>query len=60
MSTTQTINSTNNNHDPAGWRHLNENYRPLDHDKIEKLLAAEWERFSATTPESGSLYTLTE
>jgi glutamate-1-semialdehyde 2,1-aminomutase len=54
MSTTQIINSTENNHDPAGWRHLNEKYRPLDHEKIEKLLAAEWERFSATTPESGA------
>jgi glutamate-1-semialdehyde 2,1-aminomutase len=55
MSTTQSINSTTiPTHDPAGWRHIPENSRPLDHAKIEKLLAQEWERFSATTPASGA------
>jgi len=42
------------NHDPAGWRQVPENTRPLDHAKVEKLLAQEWDRFTASTPHSGS------
>jgi glutamate-1-semialdehyde 2,1-aminomutase len=42
-------------HDPSTWRTLPEAYTPLDPERIETLLAAEWDRFTATTPESGAL-----
>ncbi|MGI9197192.1 MAG: aspartate aminotransferase family protein [Candidatus Nanopelagicales bacterium] len=42
-------------HDPAAWRHIPEASTPLDQDRIARLLAAEWERYAATTPASGSL-----
>jgi glutamate-1-semialdehyde 2,1-aminomutase len=42
-------------HDPATWRILPDSYVPLDQERIATLLAAEWERFSASTPESGAL-----
>jgi glutamate-1-semialdehyde 2,1-aminomutase len=35
--------------DPATWRHLPASSAPIDHDKVQRLLAAEWERFTATT-----------
>ena len=42
-------------HDPSTWRTMPEAYTPLDPDRIESLLATEWERFAASTPESGAL-----
>jgi hypothetical protein len=36
-------------HDPATWRVLPDSYVPLDQERIAALLAAEWERFSAST-----------
>ena len=40
--------------DPATWRHLPADPRPLDGDRVAALLAAEWERFVATTPGSAA------
>jgi glutamate-1-semialdehyde 2,1-aminomutase len=45
---------TNLQHDPAGWRNVPASSKPLDRAKIEKLIAAEWERFESTTSGSGS------
>jgi glutamate-1-semialdehyde 2,1-aminomutase len=45
---------TNLKHDPAGWRNVPASSEPLDRAKIEKLIAAEWERFESTTSGSGS------
>lgn len=39
-------------HDPATWRNVPAACAPIDHAKVGKLLAAEWERFSAQTPGS--------
>jgi len=35
--------------DPETWRHLPTSYEPLNPDKVESLLAQEWEKFSAST-----------
>lgn len=40
-------------HDPATRRWLPESSKPLDPGKVASLLAAEWDRFTADTPESG-------
>jgi glutamate-1-semialdehyde 2,1-aminomutase len=40
------------NHDPAGWRTLPAASTPIDPGRVQELLAAEWERFTATTPGS--------
>lgn len=42
-------------HDPSTWRTMPEAFTPLDPERIETLIAAEWDRFTATTPESGAL-----
>ena len=39
--------------DPNTRRHLPASSRPLDPARVEALLAAEWERFTASTPKSG-------
>ena len=39
-------------HDPAGWRTLPSTSTPVDPERVQSLLAAEWERFTATTPAS--------
>ena len=39
-------------HDPAGWRTLPVSSTPVDPARVQALLAAEWERFTATTPGS--------
>ena len=39
-------------HDPATRRWLPSSSTPLDPDRVAQLLAAEWERFRAQTPES--------
>ena len=39
-------------HDPAGWRTLPATSTPVDPARVQRLLAAEWERFTATTPGS--------
>ena len=40
-------------HDPAGWRNVPETSRPLNPERVAKLLAQEWETFSRETPKSG-------
>ncbi len=40
--------------DPHTWRFLPASHKPLDAAKVEKLLAAEWDRFAASTPKSGA------
>ncbi|MCA0291932.1 MAG: aminotransferase class III-fold pyridoxal phosphate-dependent enzyme [Actinobacteria bacterium] len=40
-------------HDPATRRWLPESSKRLDPGKVASLLAAEWDRFTADTPESG-------
>jgi glutamate-1-semialdehyde 2,1-aminomutase len=40
-------------HDPAGWRNVPETHKPIDHKKVQELLALEWEKFEKTYPESG-------
>ena len=42
-------------HDPATWRNVPAESVPLDPARVQALLAAEWERFSGGTPNSGSL-----
>ena len=39
-------------HDPETYRHVPESSTPLDRARIDSLLAAEWERFEKTTPNS--------
>ncbi len=39
-------------HDPATWRNVPASSTPLDRGRIESLLAAEWDRFTAATPAS--------
>ncbi len=41
-------------HDPATWRNVPAWSTPVDSAKVEKLLAAEWERFVAQTPASAA------
>ncbi|HYN75359.1 MAG TPA: aspartate aminotransferase family protein [Candidatus Limnocylindria bacterium] len=41
-------------HDPATYRVVPEHTSPLDQGRVASLLAAEWERFEAQTPESGA------
>jgi glutamate-1-semialdehyde 2,1-aminomutase len=41
-------------HDPATWRHLPTSSTPLDGDRVARLLATEWERFTASTPGSAT------
>lgn len=40
-------------HDPGTYRWLPEAATPVDPDRVQRLLAAEWERFSSTTAASG-------
>ena len=39
-------------HDPATWRTIPGSSKPVDHDRVARLLASEWERFTAQTPGS--------
>ena len=39
-------------HDPATYRVVPDSSAPLDRDRVQSLLAAEWERFTAQTPGS--------
>lgn len=39
--------------DPSCWRSLPVSSSPIDADRVAALLAAEWERFAASTPASG-------
>lgn len=39
--------------DPATWRHVPASSTPVDHARVAALMAAEWERFTASTPGSG-------
>ena len=41
-------------HDPATYRVIPEGAAPLDPARVASLLAAEWERFEAQTPNSGA------
>lgn len=52
MTTVTSIHDTATN-DPATWRHLPASSAPVDHARVAQLMAAEWERFTATTPGSG-------
>lgn len=38
--------------DPATWRNVPATSTPLDHELVASLLAAEWDRFAASTPAS--------
>ena len=40
-------------HDPATWRTVPASSTPIDHARVAGLLAAEWERFTASTPGLG-------
>ncbi len=39
-------------HDPATWRNVPATSTPIDHELVASLLAAEWDRFTASTPGS--------
>ena len=52
MTLDSTATQASRPHDPATWRNVPAASVPLDRGRIESLLAAEWERFSATTPAS--------
>jgi glutamate-1-semialdehyde 2,1-aminomutase len=41
-------------HDPATYRVVPADSAPLDRARVETLLAAEWDRFTRTTPASGA------
>lgn len=41
-------------HDPQTWRRVPDSSLPVDPQRVASLLAAEWERFTATTPASGA------
>ena len=41
-------------HDPATWRNVPASSAPIDPERVAALLAAEWERFAATTPGSAA------
>ena len=47
------MSSTYPPNDPATWRHVPTSSTPVDPARVKQLLAAEWERFTATTPGSG-------
>ncbi len=49
-----TAGQTRPDHDPACWRSLPASSTPIDAARVEALLAAEWDRFTSTTPESGA------
>ncbi|QKE84133.1 aminotransferase class III-fold pyridoxal phosphate-dependent enzyme [Arthrobacter sp. NEB 688] len=53
MSATDTPARPYPAHDPATYRRLPASSRPVDPARVESLLAAEWERFAASTPASG-------
>lgn len=42
----------NPKHDPAGWRKVPETSQPLKSERVQELLADEWQRFRSTTKES--------
>ena len=44
-------------HDPATWRTVPASSAPIDRARVEKLLAVEWERFTAQTPASAAHHT---
>ena len=46
-------NETMLKHDPAGWRVVPENFKPLETQRVEQLLDQEWETFRKTYPQSG-------
>lgn len=41
-------------HDPAAWRNVSATSTPVDPARVETLLAAEWDRFAATTAGSAA------
>ena len=41
-------------HDPAGWRYVPTSSTPLDTDRVQALLAKEWETFGTRTPGSAT------
>ena len=41
-------------HDPAAWRNVPASSMPVDPARVEALLAAEWDRFAATTAGSAA------
>ena len=41
-------------HDPGTYRRLPERTRPVDPEVVERLLAAEWARFTSWSGESGA------
>ena len=41
-------------HDPATWRNVPASSAPIDSAKVATLLAKEWERFEAQTPQSAA------
>ncbi len=47
------MTSTITANDPATWRHLPSSSTPVDKARVDALMAAEWERFTANTPGSG-------
>ncbi len=47
------MTSTITANDPATWRHLPSTSTPVDKARVDALMAAEWERFTANTPGSG-------
>ncbi|GIL36147.1 aspartate aminotransferase family protein [Phycicoccus sp. DTK01] len=53
MSATETPARPYPAHDPATYRRLPASSRPVDPARVDSLLAAEWERFAASTPASG-------
>jgi len=46
-------NETVLTHDPAGWRVVPENSKPLDPKRVQELLDQEWAKFEQTYPQSG-------
>lgn len=40
--------------DPGTWRHVPESSSPVDPERVKALLAAEWDRFTIDTTESGT------
>ncbi|MBM6400585.1 aspartate aminotransferase family protein [Phycicoccus sonneratiae] len=50
---TATETTTTPTHDPATYRRLPATSTPVDPARVESLLAAEWDRFTASTPASG-------
>ena len=41
-------------HEPTGWRNVPTGHLPLNRARVQELLAKEWERFNASTKESGN------